>query len=323
MNSNQEAMKGRIMKKNRISFPIVLALLAISLLALGPSALAQEAISMQAATSHNSNEKTNSRILYHNGFVMVGSTNLYIIWYGCWDNTCGTSAGDVGTRLILEDFAYNIGASPYFQINAGYADESGYTPSGSLPFGGEVVDQYSHGFELKVSDLQEIVSNQITQLKLPADPAGIYVVLSSVDVSSPESGFCNPSAQPHHGVGYAFGSQFRYAFVGNPMRCPDIAAPQFMSGATMLPSPNDSVAADAMASTLAHVLSTTITNPRGDGWFDRYGLQNADKCANQFGATYSTPNGARANLRLGQRDYLIQYNWVNDKKGRCAINTSE
>ncbi|HYW69417.1 MAG TPA: hypothetical protein VE961_00190 [Pyrinomonadaceae bacterium] len=311
------------MNQNRISFPIVLALLAISLFAWRPSAFGQPANSFQAPASHNQNDKTNSRILYHNGFVQVGSSNLYLIWYGCWDNTCGT-VGDSASRLILEDFAYNVGASPYFQINAGYSDQFGYTPSGSLPFGGEVVDQYSHGLELKVSDIQEIVSDQISSYRLPADPAGIYVVLSSVDVSSPESGFCDPSAQPHHGTGYAaFGSAFSYAFVGHAMRCPSIAAPQFMSGQTMLPSPNGSVAADAMASTLAHVLSTTITNPRGNGWFDRYGLQNADKCANEFGATYSTPNGARANLKLGQRDYLIQYNWVNDKKGRCAINSSE
>ena len=43
----------------------------------------------------------------------------------------------------------------------------------------------------------------------------------------------------------------------------------------------------------------------------------------QFGQTYVTSNGARANLRLGSRDYLIQHNWVNFRKGRCAINQSE
>jgi hypothetical protein len=302
------------MKTNTFTSLILVALLAI--VAFGPSAFAQQQIAAQAAASQNDK----SRILYHNGQVMIGSSNLYIIWYGCWDSTC---AGDSSARSILEDFAYHVGSSPYFQINAGYPNESGQAPSGALLIASEVFDQYSHGYELKVSDIQAIVSDQITQFQLPVDPAGIYVVLSSVDVSSPESGFCNPSAQPHHGIGYAFGSAFRYAFVGDAMRCPGIAAPQFMSGGTMLPSPNGSVAGDAMASTLAHVLSTTLTNPRGDGWFDRYGLQNADKCANVFGTTWSTSNGARANLRLGQRDYLIQHNWVNDKKGRCAINTSQ
>ena len=54
--------------------------------------------------------------------------------------------------------------------------------------------------------------------------------------------------------------------------------------------------------------------------FDRYGLENADKCEGRFGQPYLTPNGARANLRLGYRDFLIQQNWVNDGKGRCAMD---
>jgi len=50
-----------------------------------------------------------------------------------------------------------------------------------------------------------------------------------------------------------------------------------------------------------------ITNPTGGAWFDRYGLENAAKCVGQFGTTYATANGARANLRLGSLDYLIQH----------------
>jgi hypothetical protein len=35
-----------------------------------------------------------------------------------------------------------------------------------------------------------------------------------------------------------------------------------------------------------------------------------------FGQIYPTPNGAVANMKLGNRDYLIQQNWVNsDRKG--------
>lgn len=77
--------------------------------------------------------------------------------------------------------------------------------------------------------------------------------------------------------------------------------------------------ADAMASTIAHLLNAIVTNPSGSGWFDRYGLESADKCAGTFGQTYTMVNGARANVRLGGLDYLIQQNWVNDRKGRCAM----
>jgi hypothetical protein len=69
-------------------------------------------------------------------------------------------------------------------------------------------------------------------------------------------------------------------------------------------------------------LAEVVTDPTGGGWFDRYGLENAAKCVGQFGTTYLTANGARANLRLGRRDYLIQQNWVNDRKGHCAMNQS-
>jgi hypothetical protein len=203
-----------------------------------------------------------------------------------------------------------------------YPNNSGQAPSGALIYGGSVVDRYSHGMELTQADIAGIVQEQLVSNGLPQDPGGIYVVLASADVGSVATGFCVASALGHHGTGYALGSQFTYAFLGNPSRCPSVAAPQFFSRGAQLPTPNGDLAADAMASTLAQVLSEIVTNPTGGGWFDRYGLENAAKCVNQFGTTYATPNGARANLKLGGRDYLIQQNWVNDRKARCAMNQS-
>ncbi|MFY9573662.1 MAG: hypothetical protein WAV20_19865 [Blastocatellia bacterium] len=86
------------------------------------------------------------------------------------------------------------------------------------------------------------------------------------------------------------------------------------------PEPERDLAADAMASTMAHALSAIVTNPLGDAWYDRYGLENADKCQGTFGQTYAAANGARANMKLGSRDHLIQQNWVNDRRGRCALS---
>ena len=120
----------------------------------------------------------------------------------------------------------------------------------------------------------------------------------------------------------ALGSDTRYAFVGNPNRCPLVAASQFFSNGVQLPTPNNNLAADAMVSTVAQLLSRVITNPLGGAWFDRYGLENASKCVGQFGPTYATANGARANMKLGGRDYLIQQNWVMGRKEHCAMNSS-
>jgi hypothetical protein len=75
-----------------------------------------------------------------------------------------------------------------------------------------------------------------------------------------------------------------------------------------------------MASTMAQVLDTVVTDPQGNAWYDKYGLENSDKCQDTYGQTYQTSNGARANMKLGVRDYLIQQNWVNDRKGYCALS---
>ena len=302
------------MKSKRIS-SIILAL-AMTVALCGPT-FAQSAASQSGSGRVN----TTTRITYHDGPLMYGTSDVYFVWYGCWDETC--RAGNTATQRIIEEFASSVGVSPYFQINAMYPGAWGNTPSGGLIFGGAAFDRYSHGLELTAADIREIVEDAIESNQLPTDPFAIYVVLASADVSSNATGFCIPGALPHHGVGEALGSQVPYAFVGNALRCPTVAAPQFVtSNGTLLPTPNGNLAADAMVSTLAHLLNVIVTNPSGGGWFDRYGLQNADKCFGQFGPTWLV-NGARANLKLGGRDYLIQHNWVNsDKKPHCAINSS-
>jgi hypothetical protein len=276
------------------------------------------AFAQTAPSGQKSQVKTDSKMAYHNGPIVTGVPDVFLIWYGTWDNNPDNTA----VQFILTDFLSNVGGSPYFQINAMYPNNIGGAPSGALFYSGAVVDRYSHGLELTASDIAAIVENQITTGGLPQDPSGIYVVLASADVSSNSTGFCQPAAQPHHGVGEAFGSQFRYAFIGNPNRCPTVAAPQFFSSGVQLPTPNQNLAADAMASTLVQLLSRVITNPSGGAWFDRYGLENAAKCEGQFGPTYLTPNGASANLKLASRDYLIQQNWVLGRKEHCAMNSS-
>lgn len=296
------------MRRQRIilSMAVILALCEIA-------AFAQEPLASQKGQV-----KTDSKMAYHNGPIVTGVPGVYFIWYGTWDN----NADNTAVQFILTDFLSNLGGTPYFQINAMYPNNIGGAPSGALIYSGAAIDRYSHGLELTASDISGIVENQITTGGLPQDPSGIYVVLASADVSSNATGFCVASALPHHGTGEAFGLQFQYAFIGNPNRCPAVAAPQFFSNGAQLPTPNQNLAADAMASTLAQLLSRIITNPTGTGWFDRYGLENAAKCVGQFGSTYTTPNGARANLKLGANDYLIQQNWVLGRKEHCAMNSS-
>jgi hypothetical protein len=117
---------------------------------------------------------------------MTGTSAVYVIWYGTWDD----NAANTAVQFILTDFLSNVGGSPYFQINAMYPNGIGGAPSGALLYGGSVVDRYSHGLELTADDIAGIAQNQIETNGLPQDPSGIYVVLASADVSSNSTGFC-------------------------------------------------------------------------------------------------------------------------------------
>src|SRR6185369_15322784 len=225
------------MKTNKTKLQSLLALLLLMFAGLG-----QSSAQTTTAQKPTSTVKTNSRILYNGGYVLIGSANLYVIWYGCWDETC--RAGNTVTQSIARDFMFNVGSSPYMQINAMYPNSAGQAPSGAVLYGGESFDQYSHGLELAAADIKAIVSAQIEGNLLPPDPAGIYLVLASADVSSSATGFCVPEAFPHHGSGFdANGVQFKYAFAGNAARCPSVAAPQFFdTNGTELPTPNGNLA---------------------------------------------------------------------------------
>src|SRR5207248_885830 len=82
-------------------------------------------------------------------------------------------------------------------------------------------------------------------------------------------------------------------------RCPSACATQFQS-------PNGDYSsnyeADSMASWLAAALSEVVTDPYNNAWYDRYGMEYAEKCEGTYGETYTVTNQAgqlpRANITL-------------------------
>jgi hypothetical protein len=77
-----------------------------------------------------------------------------------------------------------------------------------------------------------------------------------------------------------------------------------------------------MASILAHELEEAITDPDLNAWFDLHGMENADKCAWQFGPTKTAANGSKYNQTLAGFNWLIQMNWVNSGGGSCQQTNS-
>jgi hypothetical protein len=245
---------------------------------------------------------TSNGIFYHGGPVMVGTKNVYYIWYGNWSGNTATT--------ILTNLAKSIGGSPYFNINTTYSNGSGMSVSNAVSYSGSTTDNYSHGTSLSDNAIQAIVSNAITGGKLPLDTNGVYFVLTSSDVNE-TSGFCTQYCG-WHTYGTVSGTNVKYAFIGNPDRCPSACEAQTTS-------PNGNAGADGMASIIAHELEETASDPNLNAWYDRRGAENADKCAWTFGATQRAANGSAYNVTLGGSEYLIQQNWVNASGGYCSM----
>jgi len=247
---------------------------------------------------------TGSGISYHGGPVMVSGVNVYVIWYGNWSGNTATT--------ILTDFLQSEGGSPYYNINTTYFDASGTHVKNVISYGGYTTDNYSRGTSLSDAQIQAVVSSAITSGALPKDSNGLYLVLTSADVTA-SSGFCTQYCGWHtHGT--ISGSDIKYSFVGNPDRCPSACEQQYPN------SPNGNSGADGMASIIAHELEEAVSDPDLNAWYDTRGAENADKCAWTFGTTHTAPNGSLYNVTFGTRNYPIQQNWVNAGSGYCALS---
>jgi len=256
------------------------------------------------STGHAASGKTaaSNGIVYHGGPVMLGTTNVYYIWYGNWSGNTATS--------ILPALAGGMGGSPYYNINTSYFDGTGAKISNAVHYSGSRNDNYSQGKALSDAQIQTIVSSAITG-GLPKDTNAVYFVLTSSDVTA-TSGFCNNYCGWHtHGL--IGGRDIKSAFVGHPDRCPTSCEEQTTS-------PNGNAGADGMASIISHELEEAASDPQLNAWYDRRGQENADKCAWTFGTEYNAANGSKANVKLGGLDFLIQRNWVNASGGYCSMS---
>lgn len=277
-------------------------------------------------------------ISYHGGPVMTNPVKVYYVWYGDWKGNSAT--------VILKHLARNIGKSDWFSINTDYYQQTSIIPipgDGGDAGGSDAgtitayaTDQislaksidvgYPHGANLSDKDIVTIITEAIDNKLLPLDPNGAYFVLTSVDVDQNISGwwtFCNSFCGWHdHTV--INGVDIKLSFVGDSNKCPSSCTMRDDSfEANISVSPNGNWGADGMASVIAHELSEMVTDPDVGGnsaWHDDMGAENADKCAWTFGKSYCSANGAKANVHIDGRDYLLQQNWViKDNCGHCAL----
>jgi hypothetical protein len=244
-------------------------------------------------------------VAYHGGPLLAAGSHVYFIWYGSWSGST--------TPQILTDLASSLGGSGYFDAIRHYANAAGAPMSNSVQYSGSIYDSYSKGASLANYHIGWIVAEAIINDLLPPDPEGVYVVFTSADVDE-TSGFGTRYCG-FHSTTSVNGMAMKTVFVGHPDRVPTKCKPQTVG-------PNGNAAADAMASVLVNEIFDAMLDPEFNGWYDKFAFEPADKCAWSFGKTYKTPNGARANVALGGRDYLLQQLWVPSATGGfCTVDT--
>ena len=246
-----------------------------------------------------------AKITYHGGKVMTGTVHLYVVWYGAWANKPAVP--------LLTDLLRGFAFSPYAGTNATYTDRKKHAASTDVQYASSTTDAYSKGVTLTDATVRAVVVNAIHTRALPSDSNGIYLVLTSADVRE-SSGFGSRYCGWHSRTTF-LRKPVRFVFAGDP-------STQAARGCEppVASTPNGDRGADAMASTIVHEIDETLTDPDISAWYDRWGSENADKCAWTYGFTYVAGNGGTANVRLGGHDFLVQQNWVARAKQGCALS---
>ena len=277
-----------------------------------------------------------AQLAYNGGAVLAGehvagaatpAVPVHLIWYGAWN------ASDAAVRLLPLAVA-GASNSPWMRINAAYWSLPNDTDAGAsaparryaspaLRLAQQAfVSNYTYGAVLGDDDVAALVADAI-DAGLPLSSSAVYVVLTSADVAL-TSGFCADYCGWHASSMLGEATTVRFAFVGDPTGCARVAACTPLSAATA-PNGAKALGADAMASVLLHELAEAVTDPDLDAWYDRDGLENADKCAWRFGTTAADAQGRMHNVVLSGQRFLIQQNWVLPDApagGYCAMQAA-
>src|SRR5205807_6580777 len=179
-------------------------------------------------------------INYHGGPVLHGNVPIYVIWYGNWTN--GPKASDRQITVTLIDaFLGGLGGSALEGVNTTYADNTANV-SGQIHLQSQIFDTGSQGTSLTNTRLTNLISGHLSNGSLPTDSTGVYLVLTSSNIS--EQGFCTQFCgfHTHQTIN---GKDIKWAFVGNVDKCPSGCEIQTTS-------PNGDSGADGMANTLSH-----------------------------------------------------------------------
>lgn len=275
---------------------------------------------------------TQAGINYHGGRVAAPTAGsafhvVSIYWSATQIYTGGPSSSGTdlsGTSCVdgslVGTFLNNLNDSAYYNINKTYWDNIGGSlryVSGNVVYDGCWADgSNAPSGTQSVSDAAiraEIVAGFSTgRLTYAADT--IYSVFSAGGVNLGGQAFTQYCA--YHG-------HFSWTDSTNHVQDVIYAVMPYNAYSTscmgQAVGPNGD-AADFEVNTLVHEIEEANTDPDLNAWYDRRGYENADKCAWTWGTTSTASNGAKYNVSLGGKNWLIQRNWKNAGSGSCAMS---
>ena len=279
--------------------------------------------------SSKSRPGTGTGIYYHGGPVLQAGTNVVAIYWasGRIYNSAplpavlptahGPGSGDVS---LIGDFLRGLGGSLYFGINSTYKDGAGIPIQNSVTYTAYWANAANApGPSQTVSDAQMIAMLQsgFNSGALTYDPSTLYLIFSA-STANLGGGFGSQYCGYHtHGTVTVSGVSRTALYSAMPY---DYAYPGVCTNGTAAANGTLDPGADGEVSVLAHEIEETTTDMMGNAWYDSRGYENADKCAWNFGTTYTTANRGTANVNLGGKDFLVQQNWKNSGLGGCFMS---
>lgn len=266
-------------------------------------------------------------ITYHNGPIIYSQKVVAIYWASATiyagGPTPGTSGPGSGDGSLIGFFLNHIGGSPYYGINTTYYDGTSTHVQNSVTYTRYWASNTNvPAADSTVSDatVQAQIIAGFTSGVLTYDANTVYAVFTDAGVNlgggfvPSQNGYC-----AKHGFFTWNGSVVKYAEMPHAIDI-DESNTGFTCGPwiDLYGSPNDDAEADVEVSQLTHEVEETNTDPQGSAWYDAQGNEDADKCRYQYDPAYTTANGAKANMNLGGKDFLIQQNWEVGTIQGCA-----
>jgi hypothetical protein len=244
-----------------------------------------------------------SNLVYNGGPVMVGTANIFAIF---WEPTGSTVSS--GYNSLIQRFLGDVHGTTYYTILKQYTQSGGGAPS-TARLAGTFVDTRSYPSNpMFDSDIQAEVSHAQSVNGWSSSIDNIFMVFTAKNENE-----CFDTTQSQCtfttfcGYHSFFGSNTIYAFL--PYTGTSLA------GCGVPRTPNNNIDADSTINVTSHELAEAVTDPLLDAWFDLSGQEIGDKCNFHF----DTTNSSNGDTIMNGHPYEIQTEWDNLRRA-CRLN---